>query len=71
MGRRAVFRAEPGAAAQARAFGAVCLAFLLGAALGALLTAALGNRAAWAAALLLCAGLLLFVLDERPRRRSP
>ncbi|MFD9895810.1 YoaK family protein [Amycolatopsis sp. NPDC059027] len=65
---RAVFREEPGAAAQARAFGAICLSFLAGAGLGALVTAWLGNRAAWGAALLLCAGMLLFVLDERPRQ---
>ncbi|WP_028932648.1 YoaK family protein [Pseudonocardia spinosispora] len=62
---RAVIRRLPGSAEQARAFGAICLAFLVGAALGAVATGWWGNRAAWGAVLLLLVGLLMFVVDER------
>lgn len=61
---RAVFR-SPASAEQAGAFGSICLAFLVGAGVGSVLTGWLGNRAAWGAMLLLVAGLLMFVLDER------
>lgn len=62
---RAVIRRLPGAAEQAKAFGAICLAFLIGAGLGAVVTGWWGNRAAWGAVLLLVVGLLMFVIDER------
>jgi uncharacterized membrane protein YoaK (UPF0700 family) len=56
---------EPEASPQARAFGVVCVAFVLGAGLGALLTHRFGEHASWGACVLLSAGLLLFVVDER------
>jgi uncharacterized membrane protein YoaK (UPF0700 family) len=62
---RAVFLREQGAAAQAGAFGAVCLAFLVGAGFGALVTVHWDNASAWVVAGLLVVGLLMFVVDER------
>ena len=62
---RAVVLREDGAAEQAGAFGSVCLSFLLGAAIGALVAAHWGNRTAWLAAGLLLVCLLMFVIDER------
>ena len=64
---RALIHHERDASPQARAFGVVCVAFLLGAALGALLTSQLHGRASWGACVLLSAGLVVFVLDERRR----
>jgi uncharacterized membrane protein YoaK (UPF0700 family) len=61
---RLVVRRQSDAAEQARAFGAVCLAFLVGAVVGALATLGLGNPAVWGADLLVGVALLLFVLDE-------
>jgi uncharacterized membrane protein YoaK (UPF0700 family) len=63
---RAVFRRDEDAARQARAFGLVVLSFLIGAAVGALITERIGNMAAWGANLLIVTGLALFFLDERP-----
>lgn len=59
---------ERGAAAarQAFGFGAVCLAFLAGAALGAVVTPLLGNAALWVADLLLGAGMVLFLIELQP-----
>jgi len=61
---RAVLRRERDAHRQATVFGTVCLAFLLGAGLGALLTRLLHNQAAFGACLLLTGCLLLLELDE-------
>jgi uncharacterized membrane protein YoaK (UPF0700 family) len=65
---RAVFRHDAEAAKQARAFGLVVLAFLIGAGVGALVAELVGNMAAWGAALLIVTGLALFFLDEREPR---
>jgi uncharacterized membrane protein YoaK (UPF0700 family) len=67
---RVLLRRERDASAQAVAFGTVCIAFLLGAGLGALLTRWLHNHAAWGVCALLSALLLLFEPDE-PRPGSP
>jgi uncharacterized membrane protein YoaK (UPF0700 family) len=67
---RALLDRQSGAAEQARSFAVVCLAFLLGAALGAPTTQLWHNTAAWIPAALLAAGLLLFSLDEAHEQRS-
>jgi uncharacterized membrane protein YoaK (UPF0700 family) len=71
---RAAYRSrvlrEHGAGRQARSFAVICLAFLCGAALGGLTTGWWGNHAAWVAAGLLSAGLLLFVIDEAGGREA-
>ncbi|KAA2253825.1 DUF1275 domain-containing protein [Solihabitans fulvus] len=61
---RAVARRDAGAAEQAAAFGVICLGFLGGAAVGALLTTWWGNPAAWPAAAVLAVGVGVFFLDE-------
>jgi uncharacterized membrane protein YoaK (UPF0700 family) len=61
---RMLLRGERDAPAQALAFGTVCVAFLLGAGLGALLTRWLHNHAAWGVCVLLSALLLLFEPDK-------
>jgi uncharacterized membrane protein YoaK (UPF0700 family) len=61
---RALVLGEAGAAEQARLFGTICLTFLAGAVLGAFATHRLGDSAAWLAAALVAAALLLFVVDE-------
>jgi uncharacterized membrane protein YoaK (UPF0700 family) len=66
---RVLLRQERDASPQAVAFGTICIAFLLGAGLGALLTRWLHNHAAWGVCVLLSAVLLLFEPDE-PRPRS-
>jgi uncharacterized membrane protein YoaK (UPF0700 family) len=65
--RTAFLREEDRAkqAEQARSFGAICLAFLVGAGLGALATGHWDNKAVWAVDILLLAGLLMFEIDER------
>jgi uncharacterized membrane protein YoaK (UPF0700 family) len=69
---RALFRHEPRAGEQAGVFGGICLAFLIGAGLGALVTAHIRNHAAWVAAGALVLALLMFVIDEhRPVRSVP
>jgi uncharacterized membrane protein YoaK (UPF0700 family) len=50
---------------QARGFGAVIAAFLAGAIGGGYLTFSVGPRAVWAAAAVLTASLVLFLVDER------
>jgi uncharacterized membrane protein YoaK (UPF0700 family) len=67
---RVLLRRDRDASAQAVAFGTVCIAFLLGAGLGALLTRWLHNHAAWGVCVLLSALLLLFKPDE-PRPATP
>ena len=67
---RALVHRDPAATPKAIAFGGVCLAFVLGAALGALLSRLFHEHAAWVACALLSAGLLMFVLDERPSSRG-
>lgn len=74
---RAAFRAlfvrgddRKEAAEQARAFGAICLAFLVGAAFGAVVTEHWQNRAAWVVDVLLLIGLSMFVVDERRAARG-
>jgi uncharacterized membrane protein YoaK (UPF0700 family) len=57
-------------AEQARSFGAICLAFLVGAGLGALVTAHWDNKAAWVVDILLLTGLLMFMIDERRAARQ-
>ena len=66
---RSVILRDHEASSKAIAFGVVGLAFLLGAGLGALLSRRFHERAAWGACVLLSAGLLLFVLDERRPHR--
>jgi uncharacterized membrane protein YoaK (UPF0700 family) len=49
---------------KARSFALVCLAFLIGAVIGALTSAHWGNRAALVGAGMLAAALLLFIVEE-------
>jgi uncharacterized membrane protein YoaK (UPF0700 family) len=67
---RALLRRERDARGQAVTFGTVCIAFLLGAGLGGLLTRSLHHHAAWAVCILLSALLVLFEPDA-PRTDSP
>jgi uncharacterized membrane protein YoaK (UPF0700 family) len=67
---RVLLRWERDARGQAVTFGTVCIAFLLGAGLGGLVTRRLHNHAAWAVCILLSALLVLFEPDE-PRTGSP
>jgi uncharacterized membrane protein YoaK (UPF0700 family) len=67
-GYRAIVRPDAKASSEALIFGTVCLAFLIGAGLGALLTRSLHNEAAWAACVPLIACLVLFHPD--PNRSS-
>jgi uncharacterized membrane protein YoaK (UPF0700 family) len=67
---RLLVRRERDRRGQAVTFGTVCIAFLLGAVLGGLVTSWLHNHAAWAVCILLSALLVLFEPDE-PRTGSP
>lgn len=67
---RVLLRRERDAREQAVTFGTVCIAFLLGAGLGGLVTRWLHNHAAWAVCILLSALLVLFEPDD-PRTGSP
>jgi uncharacterized membrane protein YoaK (UPF0700 family) len=67
---RVLLRRERDARGQAVTFGTVCVAFLLGAGLGGLITRWLHNHAAWGVCILLSAVLVLFEPDE-PRTDSP
>lgn len=67
---RALLRNDREAADRATAFGTVCLAFIVGAGAGAMLTRWLYERAALGACGLLIAALLLFLVDERRAPRS-
>jgi uncharacterized membrane protein YoaK (UPF0700 family) len=67
---RVLLRRERDARGQAVTFGTVCIAFLLGAGLGGLVTRWLHNHAAWAVCVLLSTILVLFEPDE-PRTGSP
>jgi uncharacterized membrane protein YoaK (UPF0700 family) len=66
--RALVLRAK-GEGDKARSFALVCLAFLVGAVIGAFASTAWGNRAALVGAGLLGAALLLFVVEE-PRQHK-
>ncbi|HEY4023754.1 MAG TPA: YoaK family protein [Pseudonocardiaceae bacterium] len=66
--RALVLRAE-GEGDKARSFAVVCLAFLIGAVIGAFASTAWGNRAALVGAGLLGAALLLFIVEE-PRQHK-
>ena len=67
---RVLLRRERDARGQAVTFVTVCIAFLLGAVLGGLVTRWLHNHAAWAVCILPGALLVLFEPDE-PRTDSP
>jgi uncharacterized membrane protein YoaK (UPF0700 family) len=66
--RALVLRAK-GEGDKARSFALVCLAFLIGAVIGAFASTAWGNRAALVGAGLLGAALLLFIVEE-PRQHK-
>ena len=68
---QALVRHTPGAAEQSRCFFAVVLAFLIGAAAGALITAAWHNIACCVPAAVLLLGLGLFVYDEAQAPADP
>jgi uncharacterized membrane protein YoaK (UPF0700 family) len=66
--RRWVLR-RAGEGDKARSFAVVCLAFLVGAVIGAVATTGWGNRAALVGAGILAAALLLFIVEE-PRHQQ-
>jgi uncharacterized membrane protein YoaK (UPF0700 family) len=70
---RSLYRAKvlhaKGEVDKARSFGVVCLAFLIGAVIGALVSASWGNRAALVGAGVLGVALLLFIIEE-PRHQQ-
>lgn len=66
---RALVLRRHGEGDKARSFAIVCLAFLLGAVIGAFATTSWGNRAALVGAGILAAALLLFIVEE-PRHQQ-
>jgi uncharacterized membrane protein YoaK (UPF0700 family) len=66
---RSLVLRKPGESDKARSFAIVCLAFLLGAVIGAFTSASWGNLAALVGAGMLGAALLLFIVEE-PRHQQ-
>jgi uncharacterized membrane protein YoaK (UPF0700 family) len=69
-GYRAIVRLDAKASSEAVIFGTVCLAFLVGAGVGALLTRSLHNEAAWAACVPLVASLALLRPDQNRSKKA-
>lgn len=67
---RAIVLRKRGEGDKARSFAVVCLAFLIGAVIGALTSAHWGNRAALVGAGMLGAALLLFIVEEPRHQRA-